>query len=113
MLMLLFLILGLSVPQIADSQVTCSRYASSTVCTGNGRSTTQTELSDGMGIIRNDRGDVTPYTFLNQREERRSPASAIQPLRELDRLPSLRDEEPMRFNREERDGERTFMFLDR
>lgn len=50
-----------------------------------------TEFSPGMGIIQTDKS-TDPYTILGRDDDRRSSSSSIKPLKELDPLPSYRDE---------------------
>lgn len=112
MLIFLFLILGLSAPAISEAQVNCYSYngGKTLSCDGPRGNSSTTEFSPGQGIItqhnRDGSSNLTPYTIIGQ-DNRRS--SGIQPLRELDRLPSL--ETPNRFDREERDAFRPLLLL--
>ena len=75
----------------SEAQVACFDYGSTLSCDGPRGNASITELSRGQGIIQTDR-ETTPYSIIGQKEGRRS--SAIQPLRELEQLPSYRDERP-------------------
>ena len=74
----------------SEAQVACFDYGSTLSCDGPRGNSSITELSHGQGVIQTDR-ETTPFSIIGQ-EERRS--SAIQPLRELEPLPSYRDERP-------------------
>ena len=93
MFFLLFLIL-LLMPVVAHSQ-TCFSYNNGKTlsCDSNrGRgNTTITELSPGRGIITHeDRNDssIEPYSIIGNEPRH----SAIEPLKELDRLPSVSEQ---------------------
>lgn len=86
MLVVLLLILGLSVPVIAEAQIACSNLGGGTTyCDGPRGSTSITELSRGQGVIQTDR-ETIPYTIIGG-DRRRSTYDST-PLTELEPLPS-------------------------
>ena len=92
MFILLLLIIGLSVPVIADAQIFCSQLGGgTTVCDSASGSTSITELSPGQGIItrqgRDGSSSMDPYTIIGRDDERRS-SYGSERLPELERLPS-------------------------
>ena len=89
--MFILLLLGMMlVPVIAQSQIACFDYGSTLSCDGPRGNTSITEFSRGQGVIQTDK-ETIPYSIIGRDEERRS-SYRSQPLQELDRLPSNRDD---------------------
>jgi hypothetical protein len=110
MFILIAIIIGLTVPAVAQSQVNCFSYNGGKMlsCDGPRGTTMQTELSPGKGIISGPSG-VEPYSIIGADRDRRS-VTGIEPLQKLDRLPSFSE----RMDRMDRDsGLMTPLFLDR
>jgi hypothetical protein len=90
MFILLLLVLGLSMPMIAEAQIACSNLGGGTTyCSSSSGSTSITELGHGMGIItqqgRDGSSSMEPYSIIGRDRHR---SGGIEPLERLDRLPS-------------------------
>lgn len=85
------LVLGFSVPVIADAQVNCIQLGSTLSCDGPRGNTSITEFSRGQGIItqedRNGNSSLNPYSIIGQDNSRSSSYNSTR-LPELQRLPS-------------------------
>ena len=88
MFILMLLVLGLSMPMVAQSQVACFNYGSIVSCDSTSGNTTIAPLSRNQGVItqRNSRGSsMEPYTIIGGGSAQHR---AIEPLPQLERLPS-------------------------
>jgi hypothetical protein len=98
---LLLFIVMLFVPVLAESQVACFQYSSMVSCDGPGGNTTTAPLSRNSGIItqRNSSGSsMEPYTIIGQDRHR---SGGIEPLPQIERLPSMDNGSSRSFDRRE------------
>lgn len=87
MFLLLLLIIGVSVPVLAEAQVNCIQLGATLSCDTPRGNTSITEFSRGQGIItqedRNGNSSMNPYSIIGQDDTRST--SRVQ---ELQRVPS-------------------------
>lgn len=85
---IILVIVSLFMTGIAEAQISCAQYSNSFYCIGPNGNTSQTDLGNGMGVISDDRGNVTPYAILPPSRSS-APTFGIQPLPSLPTLPTL------------------------
>jgi len=79
MKMLLVLLFSLLLAGVAQAQITCTQVGQFMNCDGpRNQNSTQLDLGNGMGVITDSQGNVTPYTMLTPQTTRPSTVPAPQ-----------------------------------